>query len=336
MGDPADPLPIAAGKGKNLGPHLPRVGFLFLSGVRSAEGLHDRIAACSVCAPLVMRLILFSIVAFAVSALAAPIHEAASVADFKGVKSELDKGVSPDLKDGDGNSAMHLAFRSAQNWNWESWKKVITLLVENGASLKKYNDDINSSAPIFDAIFWRDKELVTILIDNGADVNMNYSNNIGRTPLSFTSLTPEITQLLINRGAKVNISTDIKWGYDVSAEGLLVWALPPLDWLIEWDAIFYDHSDIAESVSIIRKHGGRTSEEIIPRLVSLNKDLDFSFKFNTAKGFVYILESRDPRWNPSDWDEFSALRGTDELVEFREMRFVGFQQLYRVRVVKGN
>jgi len=36
LGDPAEPLPIAAVKGKNLGPHLPRVGFLFLSGVRSA------------------------------------------------------------------------------------------------------------------------------------------------------------------------------------------------------------------------------------------------------------------------------------------------------------
>ena len=31
LGDPADPLPIAAVKGRNLGPHLPHLGFLFLS-----------------------------------------------------------------------------------------------------------------------------------------------------------------------------------------------------------------------------------------------------------------------------------------------------------------
>ena len=36
LGDPADPLPIAAVKGKNLGPQLPCAAFLFLSGVRTA------------------------------------------------------------------------------------------------------------------------------------------------------------------------------------------------------------------------------------------------------------------------------------------------------------
>ena len=80
------------------------------------------------------------------------------------------------------------------------------------------------------------KEIVELLIANGADVNTNDS---GGTPLHHAA-TKEIAELLIAKGADVNAKDDK--------------GTTPLDWTILFGQ--------PETAYLLRKHGGKTSEEL--------------------------------------------------------------------------
>ena len=95
----------------------------------------------------------------------------------------------------------------------------------------------SGTAPLHFAAINGHKEIAELLIAKGADVKAK--NNGGYTPLHYAP-TKEIVELLIAKGADVNAKTKR--------------ADTPLDW-----AIKYKRTEIAD---LLRKHGGKTGEEL--------------------------------------------------------------------------
>jgi len=95
---------------------------------------------------------------------------------------------------------------------------------------------------LIDAIKNGDIEAVKKFLPAGTDVNLKVWNNISRTPLhqAARSRRKEIAELLIAKGADVNAKT--KRGET------------PLD-----EAIEHNHTETAD---LLRKHGGKTGEEL--------------------------------------------------------------------------
>jgi ankyrin repeat protein len=91
--------------------------------------------------------------------------------------------------------------------------------------------------PLHEAAFNRHKEVVELLIDKDADVNA-MDELEGLTPLHLAALKDhkEIAELLIANGADVNAMDDT--------------GRTPLDY------------DEGETANLLRKHGGKTGEEL--------------------------------------------------------------------------
>jgi len=101
--------------------------------------------------------------------------------------------------------------------------------------------DMIGRTPLHRAAEYGHKEIAELLIDNGADVNAK--NSVGQTPLHYAArwVHKEIVELLIAAGADVNATDE-----------LLGWT--PLD-----EAINQKHT---ETAALLRKHGGKTGEEL--------------------------------------------------------------------------
>ena len=95
--------------------------------------------------------------------------------------------------------------------------------------------DVNALSVLHHAAFSGRKEIVELLIANGADVNAK--DDVGTTPLHH-AITKEIAELLITNGADVNAKM-----FDGKT---------PLDWA----------EDYPELADLLRKHGGKTGEEL--------------------------------------------------------------------------
>ena len=91
--------------------------------------------------------------------------------------------------------------------------------------------------PLHYATFGGHKEVVELLIAKGADVNAK--DGVGETPLHWAAKegNKEVVELLIAKGADVNAKDDV--------------GDTPVDWA--------DNKEIAD---LLRKHGGKTSEEL--------------------------------------------------------------------------
>ena len=137
----------------------------------------------------------------ATTAFADPIHDAAKTGDLAGVQAELDKGVDVDVDDS----------------SWGSW----------------------GETPLQLAARYSHNEIVELLIDNGADVNVK-GGNLGGMPLHHAAFEghKEIVELLLAKGADVNAK-----GWD---------GRTPVDYAIRKE----------ETADLLRKHGGKTGEEL--------------------------------------------------------------------------
>ena len=125
-------------------------------------------------------------------------------------------------------------------------KEIATLLITNGANVNARTPRmVGWHTPLHWAAHWGHKEIAELLIAKGADVNaMDFT--FGRTLLHIAAREghKEIVELLIAKGADVNA---------MDKDGNT-----PLDSAIR-------HSDLpeaAETAALLRKHGGKTKKEL--------------------------------------------------------------------------
>jgi cytohesin len=225
------------------------------------------------------------------------IQVAASVGNIEAVKQHLAAGADVNAKDDWGMTPLH---RTAEMGR----KEIAELLIAKGADVNAQSD---MGTPLHLAAGFGHKEIVELLIANGADVNAK-GGDVGLTPLHFATFNghKEIAELLIANGADVN-ANDIGGG-------------TPLD---------YANGVVA---NLLRKHGGKTGEELkalMPRLVQHGQ---FAFSFVAKKGKVYEVQDSFDLLN---WEVIKTYTGTGSSVRFDEERDHDPPQwFYRVRVVE--
>jgi ankyrin repeat protein len=205
-------------------------------------------------------------VLLATTAFADPIHDAAWDGNLAGVQAELDKGVDVNAKTDDGweRTPLHLA-------TWTGHKRVAELLIDKGAFLDA--KDKEGWTPLHMAALNVRKEIVELLFDKGAFLDAK--DRWGRTPLHIATNEghKEVVELLVTKGADVNAKEEDGWtplfravgqghkemvelliakGADVDAKGDD--GRTPLDWAVDLG--------YTEITDLLRKHAGKTSEEL--------------------------------------------------------------------------
>ncbi|MDA7676852.1 ankyrin repeat domain-containing protein, partial [bacterium] len=156
------------------------------------------------------------------------IDDAAKAGDINAVKQHLAAGTDVNDKDWNGDTPL---YRAAE---WDH-KAVAELLIAEGADVNAKNR--YRETPLHYAAASDRKEIAELLIAEGADVNAK--SNKGWTPL-HNAQGNEIVELLIAEGADVNAKNDS--------------GKTPLD-----------HNQFPrdqKQADLLRKHGGKTGEEL--------------------------------------------------------------------------
>jgi ankyrin repeat protein len=119
------------------------------------------------------------------------IHKAAFQGDLKGLKTQIDSGTNPDLRDSTGITPLMLAAQKRHN-------EIVEYLISQGA-------DVNAKTTtgftaLFHSCIQGDDELAKILIGSGADVN---AREDGITPLMIAAFKGHLkmVKLLLENGA---------------------------------------------------------------------------------------------------------------------------------------
>ena len=155
------------------------------------------------------------------------LFEAIEARNIEAVKKHLAAGADVNAKDDSGLTPLHYA----------EGKEIAEILITEGA-------DVNAGGqmtPLHYAASVGNKEIAELLIDNGADVNAQ--SFVGMTPLREAANQghDSIVELLVAKGADVNLK---------DSDGRT-----PLD-----NTLKAFHKTI--TVELLRKHGGKTSEEL--------------------------------------------------------------------------
>jgi ankyrin repeat protein len=122
--------------------------------------------------------------------------------DKNAIKSLLEKGTSPNIKNQTKETALHLL--SQEKYFSAADKEIIKLLIFYGVLIDLKDNQGNTALNI--ACSYGVLSMVNILLKNGA--NINSQNNIGMTSLHGAVLNPanvDITRLLLAKGANVNL-----------------------------------------------------------------------------------------------------------------------------------
>jgi uncharacterized protein len=116
----------------------------------------------------------------------------------KNGRSLIQKGVPVNAKDSDfGNTSLHEVYNNRT-------AAVTSLLLENGAQVDARN--LEQKTPLYLAAEIGKAEIVEVLIRNGADVNARSSNN--STPLHAGTGDVAVTRLLLQAGANPTLQSD--------------------------------------------------------------------------------------------------------------------------------
>ena len=167
---------------------------------------------------------------------------------------------------------------------------------------------------LLDAAKKGDIEAVKQHLAAGTDVNAKTGD--GTTPLHNAAEKghKEIVELLIANGANMNAIIVSGRNKGKTPLDLAIWRKK------------------TETADLLRKHGGRTAEEIalMPRL-TYDRGL-FGFTFNTIEGKTYRVESG---MDLIKWNSLGDIIGTGGEVKFIDARRIYFPyHFYRVKVVE--
>jgi len=172
-----------------------------------------------------------------------PLWKAVSTKNIEAVKQHLASGADVNVKGNTGLTPLHWAAASGHT-------EVVELLIAEGADVNA-RDQVGKT-PLQIATDKGHKEIAELLIAKGADVNAK-NGGWGRTPLHVAAIKgqKEIAELLITKGADVNAisNSTISLSTNASLKGKT-----PLDEAIKRKR--------TETVNLLRKHGGKTGEEL--------------------------------------------------------------------------
>jgi ankyrin repeat protein len=156
------------------------------------------------------------------------IHDAANGGNIEAVKQHIAAGADVNAKGEEGLTPLQYA-------TFHGHKEIAELLIAEGADVNAKDDKI-VGYPLHFAALFAHKEVAELLIAEGADVNAK----------------SEITELFIALGAGVNAK-------DVDGETPLDWAIRGSTKAMPESAHPRHHHETAD---LLRKHGGKTSEEL--------------------------------------------------------------------------
>ncbi len=123
---------------------------------------------------------------------------------------------------------------------WQGQREIVELLISNGADVNAKRSD--GAIPLHYAVYYDRMENVEILLSKGADLNAKDGDQKGATPLHEAAWRSreEIVDLLISKGADVN---------DKDNEGQT-----PLDLAVQHKR--------TDNIDLLRKHSGKTGAEL--------------------------------------------------------------------------
>ena len=161
------------------------------------------------------------------------IHKACENGNIKAIKRFLADGTDVHVKNDDGYTPLWIA----AGWGH---KEIAELLIAEGADVNAMSDGLTT---LHWAVELQEKGTAELLIEKGADVNVQCD---GISPLhsSVWRGDKEITELLISKGANVNSLNEDKG--------------TPLDLLSSKEL----EGVTAEIAILLRKHGGKTADEL--------------------------------------------------------------------------
>ena len=220
------------------------------------------------------------------------IWEAARTGNIEAVKQHLAAGTDVNAKSVSGGTALHMAA-------WKGHKYLAELLIAKGADVNAYAD--NHATVLHQAATGGHKEIIELLIAEGADVNAK-EDEYGITALHETSAngSKEVAELLISKGADVN-AKDVDGETPLDAAESLNEDVPP-----------EDKAAKKETADFLRKHGGKTGEEL--KVESINEDSSISKKL-TAKEVAEIMAFNIGHWETNG--EGMPVGGTKQAIEMR-------------------
>ena len=180
-----------------------------------------------------------------------PLHNAVTY-EYKGfVEFLISKGADVNAK----NAAKHTPLHIVEE------KDIAEILILNGADLNA--KDVIGYTPLHKV---RKKEIAGLLIKSGADVNSKDSRS--DTPL-HTADNAEVANLLLEMGANVNAENEdgetplITYSMEIAelliSKGVDVNAVSDFE---ETALNFALREDLTELADLLRKHGGKTGEEL--------------------------------------------------------------------------